>query len=139
MFSNTSYNLASKQYIFHNTTGIQSPTTTTLVYVKLTVFSFYFVELLVRNTLPIDRLPPVCPLIVVCTTNNSKIYHFNMPLSLALRISGKFLVLLIYFIIWTKLNQSSLSSCLTLLKRNEILIHVFVLDILVAIFFATEF
>ena len=43
-----------------------------------------------------------------------------MPLLLALRISGRFLVTLIYFIIWNNFSLLSFSGSLTLEVTNEI-------------------
>ena len=61
----------------------------------------------------------------------SIIQHFSMPLPLALKISGKLLLPLIYFIIWTNLSQSPLSGSIILVVMSEILVQVSVLARLV--------
>ena len=116
----------------YSTEFIQSYTSTISVSVELRVFSFCFVKLKMVNPLPIYRPPPVCPLVLVCTVNIPSIHHFSIPLMLALRISGRFLVHLIYFIIWDNLDQSPLSGYLTLMVRNEISVWVSGLTRLVA-------
>ena len=55
-----------------------------------------------------------------------------MPIPLVLRISGRFLVPLIYFILCTNLAQFLLSGSLTLVARNEISVQVSSLARLVA-------
>ena len=132
MFSKTAYNWAPNQYIDHSTTGIQSYTDTTSVSSDICVFRFYFVEPTMANHLPIDGPPPVFPLLFGCTANNISIQHFNMPLPLALRISGKLFVTLMYLIRWNNFPQYSLAGSLTLLVRNETTVHVSVLARLVA-------
>ena len=47
-----------------------------------------------------------------------------MPLPLALKISGNFLMPLIYFIVWTNLVQSSFSGSLTIVVSNDTAVHV---------------
>ena len=79
---------------------------------------FIFVELTMGNIIPVDRPPPVCPLMFGCTTNSPLIHHFSNTFPLAIRISGRFLVLLVYLVRWTNLVQSSLSGSLTLKVRN---------------------
>ena len=118
MLSKTSYHWASNQYLVHSTAGVQSSTATISVSAELRVFSFCFVELKMGNTLPIDRPPPVCPLMFGCTTNDPSIHHFSMPLPLSLMISGRLLVPMIYFIRWTNLAQSSLSDFLSIVVGN---------------------
>ena len=71
------------------------------------MLSFYYVELIVRNNLPIDRPPPGGPLMFGCTVDYTSMQNFSMTLPLALRISGRLLVPLVYFIICTNLAQSS--------------------------------
>ena len=88
------------------------------------MFSFCFIELKMGNPLPIDRPPPVVPLMFGCTANDPPIHHFSMPLLFSIRMSVWFLVPLIYFIIWTNLSQSSFSGSLTLVVSNEIVVHV---------------
>ena len=98
---------------------------------ELPVFSFCFVELTIVNPVPINRTPPVCPIMFGCTMNDPSIHHFSIPLLLALRISGRFLVPMIYFIRWINLAQSLLSGSLTLVARNEITVQVYGLPCLV--------
>ena len=65
------------------------------------MFRFCFVELTMRNPIAIDRPSLVFPLMFGCTTNDPSIHHFSIPLPLALIISVRFLVPLIYFVRWT--------------------------------------
>ena len=62
------------------------------------------VELAMGNHLPLDIPPLVCPLILVFTANYPEIHSFSMTFLLALRISVKSLVPLVYFIRWTNLS-----------------------------------
>ena len=87
---------------------------------ELRVFSFCFVELTMINPLLVDRSPLVCPLMLGCTANDPSINHFSIPLTLELRISGRFLVTLIYFFRWNDLAQLSFSGYLNLVVMNEI-------------------
>ena len=84
------------------------------------MFSFCFVELTMINPLLVDRPPPVCPLMFGCTENDPSINNFGIPLTLELRISGRFLVTLIYFFRWNDLAQLSFSGYLNLVVMNEI-------------------
>ena len=65
------------------------------------MFRFCVVKMTMGNPLTIDRPPPLCPLMFVCTTNDPSIHHFSMPFPLALIISVRLLVPLIYFVRWT--------------------------------------
>ena len=124
IFSKTSYPLSSIQYMVHIMVDIQSSTTKFSVSVVLHVFRFCFVKLEMGNPLLVDITPPVRPLVFGCNMNDPSVHQFSMPLPLSLRISGGFLVTLIYFIIWTNLAQSPLSGSLTLLVRNLIVVQV---------------
>ena len=130
---------ASNQYLLYSKADILSSTAKISVSVKLCVLSFCFFLLTMGNLLPIYRPRPVCPLMFGCNKNDPKIYHFSMHLLLELRISGKFLVSLIYFIWWTNLNQLLLSGSITFVASNETVVRVSGLSHLVVnIIFATS-
>ena len=131
IFSKTSYPWTYNQYLVHSRAGMQSSTAKFSVSVEIFMFSFYFVELIMVNPLPIDRPPPVWPIVFGCNAIDPSIHHFSIPLSLALIISGRFLVPLIYFIRCTNLAQSSFSGSITPMVRNEILVKVSGMDRLV--------
>ena len=131
MFSKTSHPWAFNQYLVRIMSGIQSYTAGISVSVEICVLSFCFVELTIINPLHIDKPPPVWPLMFGCTANDPPIHNFSMQFLLELRIIGRFLVYLIYLIIWTNLTQLSLSGYLTLVVRNKIAVQVSVLDCLV--------
>ena len=97
--------------------GMQSSTETSSDYVELLVFNFCLVEVTTGNPLPIDRPPPVCPRIVGCTAKDPSTYHFRMPVPAALRINGKVLVPLRYFIMWDSFVQSASSGSHPLVVR----------------------
>ena len=99
---------------------------------ELLVLRLCLVELKIVNTLSIDITQPVQPIMFGYTVIDPSIQNFSMPLPLALRISGRLLVPLIYFIIWTNLAQSSLSDSLTLAARNETSVHLSGLTHLIA-------
>ena len=82
------------------------------------MFNLCFVELTMGNYLLVDIPPLVYPIMFGCTDNDPYIHYFSMTLMLALRVSGRFLVLLIYLIIWTNLAQLELSGSLILMVRN---------------------
>ena len=129
--SKASYPWAFNQYLVRIMSGIQSYTAGISVSVEICVLSFCFVELTIINPLHIDKPPPVWPLMFGCTANDPPIHNFSMQFLLELRIIGRFLVYLIYLIIWTNLTQLSLSGYLTLVVRNKIAVQVSVLDCLV--------
>jgi hypothetical protein len=87
---------------------MQSSTPTiSVLSVELLVLSFCFVELTMGNPLPMDKppSPPVPPLMFACAANDATLHHFNMPLPLALRISGNILVPLTCFIMFHHVDQ----------------------------------
>ena len=84
------------------------------------------------NPVPMDRPPPVCPLIFRCTENDPSIHLFRIPVPLELIISGMSLVPLIYFIRCANFFKSLLSGSLTLVVRKAVDVHVLGLALLVA-------
>ena len=73
------------------------------------------------NTLPIDIPPPVCPIMLGCTSNDPSNHYFSMLLLLELSVTYKFRVPLIYSIRQTNL---AFSGSLTLVVRNETVMRV---------------
>ena len=111
---------------------MKSSTPMISVSVELLAFSFCLVELTIGKPWPKESPPPECPRMFGWTANDASTHHLRMPLPLALKISGIFLVPLMYFIRWTNLAQSSLSGSRTRVVRNAIAVHVSGLALLVA-------
>ena len=120
----TLYPCASIKYHVQQIASMKLSAPTTSVSVELRVLSFCLVKLMTGNPHPRDNPPPECPLIFGWTVNDASTHHFKMPLPSVLKISGSFLVPLMYFIRWTSLAQPSLSGSCTLIVRNVMAVHV---------------
>jgi hypothetical protein len=84
------------------------------------------------NPRPIDRPPPVCPLIEGWVAKEPSTHHLSVPVPAALRIKGRVLVPLRYLIMQVSLIQSSWSGSLTLVARYATAVQVSDLARLVA-------
>ena len=76
------------------------------------------------NTRPKDNPPLEGPRMLGWTATDASTHHFKITLPLALRISGRVRVPLMYIIMWTILSQSSRSVAQTLVVRNATAVQV---------------
>ena len=98
---------------------MHSSTPTISAHVEIQVLRFCLVELTTGGPLPMYSPPPLYPLILGWTVNDAYIQHFRITATPVPRMSGIFLVLLSYFIIWANFFQLSVSGSLTLVVRNS--------------------
>ena len=84
------------------------------------------------NPRPKDNPPPEYPRMLGWTANGASTNHFKITLPLALRISGRVRMPLMYLIMWTILAQSSCSGAQNIIVRNVTTVQVSSLAHLVA-------
>ena len=95
-----------------------SSTATNSPMVELRTFAFCLVDVATAHPVPMDKAPPVWPLIFWCVANEASTCQCNTPVLEAPRINGRSRVLLRYWIRWPSLRQLSTSGSQTLVLRS---------------------
>ena len=120
----TLYPCAGMKYQVQKIADMKSSTPAISVSMEIFVLIFCFVELTIGNPLPKYKPPPEWPRILGWTANNASTHHFKIPLTLALRVTERFLVPLRYCIRCTSIPQSSSSFACTLVFINSMAVQV---------------
>ena len=104
--------------------GVKTSRITIYVSVEIFLLIFCVVELKIGNPHPKDKPPLVCPHILLLTKNDAPTQQFNIPLPLALRVSGSVRMPLMYCIKWTSLDRSLSSGACNVILKNAMAMQV---------------
>ena len=104
--------------------GMKSSTLTISISVELFLLIFCLLGLTIVNPHPKDKPPLVCPHILLLTKNDAPTQQFNIPLPLALRVSGSVRMPLMYCIKWTSLDRSLSSGACNVIFKNAMAMQV---------------
>ena len=98
--------------------GIRSSAAKSSVSVELLVFSFFFIDVEMKDTFPSEAVPPVYIMVLGWTPKEPSTHHLTILVESALKIRGRVGVARKYLIKRTSLVQSSSSVKSTLVVRN---------------------
>ena len=111
--SSTVYPFPSMKNIYHRHCGKASSIPTILTSVDLLPFIFCFHDIFIFDPDPMYIITPVCPLQYGCAAKDAPTHHLMTLRLLALSMSGRYRVPLMYLITLTGFPQSSSADILT--------------------------
>ena len=128
--SSTAYPYPSIKYLNHRhcSKALSAPTISASV--ELLSFIFFFHDISIINTYPMNIIASVCPLQYGCAAKDTLTHHLMNLRTSALGMSGRCTIPLVYLITLTICFHSSSSGLLTQVHRKsmDILIYFLALD-----------
>ena len=119
ILSFTSYLCVSMNKLVHTTMGTRLSIPTSLDYVGLRVFSFFFDDLQYGFLFPGLMVPPVCPRQSSCTPYYASIQKFIIMVPSAFSVSGNHLFTSRYLMVCCNFLKSSISVSCTRVQKKD--------------------